>query len=195
MLVPLIFEEAHMRHPLRSAAFVALALGLTLPLGAQERQGVMGDLLRDVGQVEKKIVGLAKAMPDAAYQYRPGKGVRSTSEVLLHVAADNYFIPAVMGIPVPKETGISKEYDSAVAFEKRAMTRDQAIAELEKSFAFLRTSMQGMPDAQLETAIEVFGQKNTNRGFWLMATTHLHEHLGQLIAYARANNVTPPWSK
>jgi hypothetical protein len=28
-----------------------------------------------------------------------------------------------------------------------------------------------------------------------MATTHLHEHLGQLIAYARANDVTPPWSK
>ena len=184
-----------MRKTLHSLAFVALVLGLTLPLGAQDRQGVMGDLLRDVGQVEKKIVGLAKAMPDAAYQYRPGKGVRSTSEVLLHVAADNYFIPAVMGIPTPKESGITKEYESTVAFEKRSMTRDQVVAELEKSFAFLRTSMQGMPDAQLETAIEVFGQKNTNRGFWLMATTHLHEHLGQLIAYARANNVTPPWSK
>ena len=25
--------------------------------------------------------------------------------------------------------------------------------------------------------------------------THLHEHLGQLIAYARVNNVVPPWSK
>ena len=184
-----------MRHTLHSLASVALVLGFTLPLGAQNRQGVMGELLQDVGQVEKKIVGLAKAMPDAAYQYRPGKGVRSTSEVLLHVAADNYFIPAVMGIPAPKESGITKEYDSAVAFEKRSMSRDQVVAELEKSFAFLRTSMQGMPDAQLETAIEVFGQKNSNRGFWLMATTHLHEHLGQLIAYARANNVTPPWSK
>jgi len=184
-----------MRHTVHSLASVALVLGLTLPLGAQDRQGVMGELLQDVGQVEKKIIGLAKAMPDAAYQYRPGKGVRSTSEVLLHVAADNYFIPAVMGIPAPKESGITKEYDSAVAFEKRSMTRDQVVAELEKSFAFLRTSMQGMPDAQLETVIGVFGQKNTNRGFWLMATTHLHEHLGQLIAYARANSVTPPWSK
>jgi hypothetical protein len=24
---------------------------------------------------------------------------------------------------------------------------------------------------------------------------HCHEHLGQLIAYARMNGVTPPWSK
>jgi hypothetical protein len=30
---------------------------------------------------------------------------------------------------------------------------------------------------------------------WISATTHLHEHLGQLIAYARPNKVTPPWSK
>ena len=30
---------------------------------------------------------------------------------------------------------------------------------------------------------------------WILATTHLHEHLGQAIAYARANGVVPPWSK
>jgi hypothetical protein len=24
--------------------------------------------------------------------------------------------------------------------------------------------------------------------------THMHEHLGQMIAYARMNGVTPPWS-
>ena len=38
-------------------------------------------------------------------------------------------------------------------------------------------------------------QKNTTRGVWIVTATHLHEHLGQLIAYARSNNVTPPWSK
>jgi hypothetical protein len=26
-------------------------------------------------------------------------------------------------------------------------------------------------------------------------TADLHEHLGQLIAYARMNGITPPWSK
>jgi hypothetical protein len=29
----------------------------------------------------------------------------------------------------------------------------------------------------------------------LATVTHLHEHLGQLIAYARSNNVEPPWSR
>ncbi len=114
----------------------------------------------------------------------------------MHIAADNYFLPAAMGIAPPAETGINgKEFNSAVAFEKRPMTRDQIIAELEKSFAFLKASMASTPDAKLDAAIEMFGQKSTTRGMWITTATHLHEHLGQLIAYARSNNVTPPWSK
>ena len=81
------------------------------------------------------------------------------------------------------------------AFEKRTMSRNQIIGELEKSFAFLTASMSGMPDEKLDAALDVFGQKTTNRGLWISTTTHLHEHLGQLIAYARSNDVTPPWSK
>jgi hypothetical protein len=43
---------------------------------------------------------------------------------------------------------------------------------------------------------KAFGQrKRTGRSLWIATVTHLHEHLGQLIAYARANKVTPPWSK
>ena len=81
------------------------------------------------------------------------------------------------------------------AFEKRPMNKAAVIAELEKSFAFLRTSMNGTTDAQLNTAVDMFGQKGTTRGLWITTATHLHEHLGQLIAYARSNKVVPPWSK
>jgi hypothetical protein len=38
-------------------------------------------------------------------------------------------------------------------------------------------------------------RQTTTRATWIATVTHLHEHLGQLIAYARSNNVTPPWSK
>src|SRR5215207_7950597 len=75
-------------------------------VAAQERAGVMGDLLQDVAALEAKIVGLANAMPPTAYKWPPGPGVRSTEEVLLHVAGDNYFMPALMGVPAPAETGI-----------------------------------------------------------------------------------------
>lgn len=39
----------------------------------------------------------------------------------------------------------------------------------------------------------MFGQSFTMQQGWIMATTHLHEHLGQMIAYARSNGVKPPW--
>jgi DinB superfamily len=185
-----------MHRTVRVGWLFALLLVLTLPLGAQKREGVMGDLINDVTDAETKIVGLAKAMPTAAYEWRPGKGVRSTGEVLMHVAADNYFLPAAMGISAPAETGINgKDYKTTLAFEKKTMTREQIIAEVEKSFGFLKKSMQDVPDAKLEAPLEVFGRKTTHRGLWISTATHLHEHLGQLIAYARSNDVTPPWSK
>ncbi len=185
-----------MHRNVRPCTLLALILALTMPIAAQTRPGLMGDLIQDVTDAETKIVGLAKALPASSYDWRPGKGVRSTGEVLMHVAADNYFLPAAMGVSAPAETGIlGKDYKTAAAFEKKTMTRDQIVAELEKSFAFLKKSMQDVTDAKLEAPLEAFGQKMTHRKLWVSTATHLHEHLGQLIAYARSNNVTPPWSK
>lgn len=184
-----------MTFPVRLATVAAALLTAALPIQAQTREGLMGDLLKDIAEVQSKIVGLAKAMPEGTYAWRPAAGVRSTGEVLAHVASDNYFLPAAMGVKAPAETGITTDFKTAAAFEKRAMSRDQIIAELDKSFAFLAAAMTATPDAQLNAPLEVFGQKMTNRGLWIITTTHLHEHLGQLIAYARSNKVTPPWSK
>lgn len=173
----------------------AAVLVSAAPAAAQAREGLMGELIRDVTQVEKKVMDLAKAMPASAFEWRPATGVRSTAEVLQHIAADNYLLPAMMGIAAPSDTGITKEYSTAAAYEKRTLTREALLAELEKSFGFLKSAMTGMSDEQMNTPVEVFGQKNTNRGMWVLTVGHLHEHLGQLIAYARSNKVTPPWSK
>jgi uncharacterized damage-inducible protein DinB len=184
-----------MKNLLRLTTVALATLSLSLTVAGQTREGVMGELLKDIGDVEKKVVDLAKTMPESAYAWRPAAGVRSTGEVLQHIAADNYFLPALAGVAAPKETGITKDYKTAVAFEKKPLTKAAAIAELEKSFAFLRTSMNGTTDAQLNATIDMFGTKSTARGVWITTATHLHEHLGQLIAYARSNKVTPPWSK
>lgn len=181
---------------------VAALLMLATPLFAQTPsapqgpQGLMGELQQDLAAAEKKILALAKAMPDAAWAWRPAgeAGVRSTGEVFQHIAADNYLLPVLAGATAPTETGITKDYKTVQAFEKKTMTREAIVAELEKSFGFLRTSMTAT-DARLDSSIDMFGRKSTVRGLWVTTLTHLHEHLGQLIAYARSNKVTPPWSK
>lgn len=163
---------------------------------AQKRAGLMGDLIADIGDVERKIVGLAKAMPEATYAWRPMPGVRSVGEALAHVAADNYFMPAAIGVAAPAATGISgTDYKTVEAYEKRARTRAEIIAEVEQSFVFLKKAMSDSPDATLDAPMKMFGRESSLRATWVMTTTHLHEHLGQLIAYARSNQVVPPWSR
>ena len=157
--------------------------------------GLVADLLRDVGQVEQKMIGLARAVPADKYAWRPGAGVRSVSDLIMHVAADNYLFPVILGTPADPATGITAEYKTAQAFETRKVSRDSAIVELERSFAFLKKSLSATPEAKLPEKVSMFGQQFTTQQAWLLATVHLHEHLGQFIAYARSNGVKPPWSQ
>jgi hypothetical protein len=117
-------------------------------------------------------------------------------EVLLHVAADNYLLPdAAFGVPADASTGIKgSDYNTALAFEKRTMSKDAVVAELEKSFAHLKKTFSGMAPDRMGEGIRLFGQPMTVQRALIVTTTHLHEHLGQMIAYARSNAVKPPWS-
>lgn len=185
-----------MRRPmaLTLATVAMLAAGATRAAAQQEK--LVADLLADVSEVEQKMVGLAKKMPADKFDWRPGTGVRSFSEVVMHVAADNYFIPAMVGTPADASTGIKgDDYKSAVAYEQRKLARDAAIAEMEKSFAHIKKALQATPAAKLSESVNMFGQTSTVQKTWILAATHLHEHLGQAIAYARSNNVVPPWSQ
>jgi DinB superfamily len=178
---------------LRVLAPASFCLAIAAPAAAQAPSGVMEDLLRDVKEAKGKIVGLARAMPEAAWDWRPAPGVRSTREVFVHVTADNYFIPVGAGSTAPADTGISEDYKTVQAFEKRTRTREQILAELDTSFAFLEQQMAATTDAKLATPSK--WPKMSTRQLWIASTTHLHEHLGQLIAYARSNKIAPPWSK
>ena len=154
---------------------------------------VAADLLADLTTVETKIVDLAMAIPENKYNWRPDSA-RSVRQVLLHVGADNYLLPAMLGFPPDPATGITTDYATATAFENRNLPRDSVVAELRKSFAFLKQSLQGATASSLSAPVTMFGQPFTGQSGWILAVTHLHEHLGQLIAYARTNGVKPPWS-
>ncbi len=158
-------------------------------------QGLMADMHRDVSDAQKKFIDLAQAIPESAYSWRP-TGARSVGDVLLHVAADNYFLPIPMGKPAPASSNISgTDFKTLDAFEKRKLSKAQIIAELDASFKHLHEGMGLTTDSNLTESIKFFGQDWSRQRAMLATVTHLHEHLGQLIAYARSNNVAPPWSR
>lgn len=164
-------------------------------LQAQAPPPAVQAMLRDLEQVEQKLTALVEAMPASAYDWRPGEGVRSTGEVVMHIAADNYFLTTPAGVAAPASTGIkANEYPTVLAYETRPTLKAEALAEMKASFAHLRSAMTQSNDAMLSGKMNVFGMELTGLELWILTTTHLHEHLGQLIAYARSNGVVPPWS-
>jgi uncharacterized damage-inducible protein DinB len=176
------------------AAAAALAL-LHAPACAQQPT-LVTDLLRDVGEVESKTLALAEAMPESAYGWRPGEGVRSVSEVFKHVIAENYLIAGVTGPTPPAITGIvPTDYATTQAYEARELSKAEIIADLKASFAFFEGAVRDTSADELGATIAVFGSSATYQQLWIMGVTHLHEHLGQVIAYARVNGVVPPWSR
>ncbi len=185
------------RRSVVAALSLTLVLSLAAPLANQleAQAGFMSVMHRDLNDLQKKIMDLAGAMPESAYAWRPGAGVRSVGEVLQHIAADNYILPVYMGTPAPGGTGITADYGTAVAFEnRRGLTKAQIIADLEASFGHLHRAIGVNTDANLTENINWFGTQTTRLQGMTGTVGHLHEHLGQLIAYARSNNVKPPWS-
>jgi uncharacterized damage-inducible protein DinB len=157
---------------------------------------VIDALLRDLAMAEQKLMALAEAIPEDKYGWRPAEGVRSVGEVLMHIAADNYFLPTAAGTAAPASTGIMpNDYPSVQAYEQRSATKAEAMRAMRESFVHLRSSMERTPDAFLAQQLKIFGMELSGLDLWVLTTTHLHEHLGQLIAYARSNAVAPPWSQ
>src|SRR5215207_4230940 len=102
-----------MHSALRTTALrCALVLVVATPVAAQPTPAapaagsLSADLLADITDAEGKFVSLAKAIPADKYAWRPGTGIRSVGEVLLHVASDNYLIPAILGFAADPATGI-----------------------------------------------------------------------------------------
>lgn len=171
------------------------ALALMLTVAAPASAQIMGDMHRDVNDAQKKFLDLANAIPEASYSWRPSPGARSIGEVLLHVASDNYLLPIAMGKPAPAASGITSDFSSATTFEKRTLTKAQIVAELSASFTHLHQAMGLTTDQNLGEMLKVFGQDWSRGRTMVLTVTHLHEHLGQFIAYARSNNIVPPWSR
>lgn len=149
--------------------------------------GVRAEFLNELKIQQDKFVQLAEAFPADKYTWRPAEGVRSVSEVFLHVAAANYNLPKVFAVQPP--SGFKLQ-----GFEKSTTDKTKVIASLQDAFAHMRQAVLNMPDADVEKQLDWFGAKSTYRGVLLFIIRHNAEHLGQAIAYARINGIVPPWT-
>ena len=182
----------------RAAALVALAVTFApRPIAAQtpadNAAALRKSYLGAVEELQGKFLQLAEAFPADKYSWRPAPGVRSVGEVFMHVASEYYaWSPRSFGAqPSPVVTMTREGFQQ---FEANA-TKESVLKHLKEGYAYGRQAVEAVDPASLTGTRKFFGSDATTADIALGMSGDLHEHLGQLIAYARVNGIKPPWSK
>jgi len=140
------------------------------------------------GHVSRQLVELAESTPADKFAWRPAPGVRSTSEVYMHIAQANFYLLSVTGPAMPSDA----ESDS---LEKTVTLKADVIAFLKRSLDAVKTARAQLKPGELQRKVKIEGKEVTVDGMYLRILVHDNEHMGQLIAYARMTGVVPPWSE
>ena len=193
--------RAALSSPTRRVALTAalLLLGAPRPATAQDAAGkdaavaLRKSYLADIEDMQGKFVQLAEAIPADKYSWRPAPGVRSIGEAFMHVASEYYaWSPRSFGATPSPVVTMSRE-----GFEKfeSNSSKDSVVKHLKEGFAYGKQAVEGVDPATLVGTKKFFGRDATTADIALGMAGDLHEHMGQLIAYARMNGIKPPWSK
>jgi uncharacterized damage-inducible protein DinB len=151
------------------------------------------DLLAVLGDAQKKVLQLEDAVPQNKFNWRPAPGVRSIAEAYLHIAFGNYGLTsAATGKVPPADAGWEMNPQK---WDKKTSDKAEIKKILEQSFAWSNDAIKSLADADLDKKVSFFGHDMTARAVLIILTGHVNEHLGQEVAYARSNKVTPPWSE
>jgi uncharacterized damage-inducible protein DinB len=145
------------------------------------------EALRSFDDAANKLLRLAEAIPADKYTWRPGEGVRSVSEAFLHVSAGNFNIPRRLGTNPPEGLDIR-------GLEKSSTEKAKVMETLKQSVENVRAAFAKVDD--MEKTAQWFGNRQASmREIMFFIAAHNHEHLGQMIAYARMAGITPPWTE
>jgi uncharacterized damage-inducible protein DinB len=140
------------------------------------------------GHVSRQLIALAEATPPEKFAWRPAPGVRSMSEVYMHIALTNFYLLSATGPRLPADIK-SEDMDKAVTAKR------EVIDWLKRSLDAVKTAHATVKPEDLQRKVKVNGRDATVDGMYLRIIVHANEHMGQLVAYARMNDIVPRWSK
>jgi uncharacterized damage-inducible protein DinB len=173
---------------MRKVLFTLLLLLSARPLLAQTApEGIWQGYNGEWRHVSSQLLALAEAMAEEKFAWRPAPGVRSTSEVFMHIALANFYLLSVTGPKMPA--------DMKEGMEKSVTSKADVINWLKRSLDAVKSAHLAVTPKDLERKVHIEDRDATVDGMYLRIIVHANEHMGQLIAYARMTGVAPPWSK
>src|SRR5215831_17805196 len=146
---------------MKKACFVMLALILfgygARPALAQKApeglwQGFNGEWLH----VSSQLIALAEATPAEKFGWRPAPGVRSTSEVYMHIALANFYLLSVTGPKIPDN--IKEDMETSVK------SKAEVVQWLKRSLDAVKEAHLKETPQDLQRKLKVNGRPTTADG-------------------------------
>jgi len=173
---------------MRRALFVFLLVALGVhPLRAQSAsEGLWQGYDGEWRHVSSQLIALAEATPEGKFAWRPAPGVRSTSEVYMHVVMANFYLLSVTGPKMP--------VDLKEGMDKSVTSKAEVISWLKRSLDAVKQAHLALTPKDFDRKVHIMDRDASVDGMYLRIIVHANEHMGQLVAYARMTGVVPPWS-
>jgi uncharacterized damage-inducible protein DinB len=172
---------------MNKALFLLLILCSAQPLFAQKApEGIWQGYDGEWRHVSLQLIALAEATPEEKFAWRPAPGVRSTSEVYMHIVMANFYLLSVTGPKMPA--------DFKEGMDNTVTAKAEVIAWLKRSLDVVREAHLAETPKNLERKVHIADRDATADGMYLRMIVHANEHMGQLVAYARMNGIAPPWT-
>lgn len=149
-----------------------------------------------ISNVESEVVPAAEAMPADRFAFAPPvtlgqfDGVRTFAQQVKHVAANNYWMAAMI---------MHQKYGVELLAERgpdSVRTKQQIMDYLEGSFAALHAAAATINAGNVVDSVETPINWQRNRlSLAIDAIAHTYDHYGQLVEYLRMNGIVPPASR
>ena len=115
---------------MRKVLLVLALLGARSVLAQKPPAGIWQGYDGEWMHVSQQLIALAEATPEEKFAWRPASGVRSTSEVYMHIALANFYLLHVTGPEMPAE--LKQE------MEKSVTSKSEVINWLKRSLDAVR---------------------------------------------------------
>lgn len=145
-------------------------------------QTTIGEFVAKWDNSKQYTLEVVDKMPDNLLDYKPDAGAMSFNEQITHLS----------GVMVMIGSRFLKGEAPSFAADAKPATKAELKAFVENCYAYAKTTVGKLSEAELAEVVEIFGGTGSRRQVIGLMDDHTTHHRGAAISYIRANGIEPP---
>src|SRR5216683_6275134 len=132
---------------MRKTLFLLLLFSARPLLAQAPPEGIWQGYDGEWRHVSRQLIALAEATPEEKFAWRPAPGVRSTSEVYMHIVMANFYLLSVTGPKMPA--------DLKEGMDKSVTSKAEVINWLKRSLEAVKQAHSAVTPKDLERKVRI----------------------------------------